>query len=418
MRKRRMAVVAGLALFAVIAVAGTVVADPGGWFSANDNAWPYNNPGNSPVLAAVGDISCQPGAKVENEKKTDTCDQGSGSTVRDAAQNATAEQVEGMKPALVAVLGDEQYQNGYYSDFEGSYDKYWGAFKFLQRPAPGNHEFYDNHGQAGVRGIGYFDYFNGIRHNASGSEIDQPVTNVDGSTVTQPLSGTPVTQPAPQANGQAGEYGSTGNGWYSYNLGGWHLISLNIECADEPGGCSTTGSWFKSETQWLASDLDQDHARCTLAYWHQPTFSSTSGLTQGQTWKTDSAEGETADAWWQLLYQHHATLILNGHDHVYSRFAPLDPSGNPDPKTGIREFIVGTGGESLDTVDPSTPNLEKWSDQYYGVMKLTLNPDSYAWDYESAMLSPSAPTGTPATYSDTGSAQCNPGAEAGTNNSQ
>ena len=73
-----------------------------------------------------------------------------------------------MKPALVAVLGDEQYQNGYYSDFENSFDKYWGAFKFLQRPAPGNHEFYDNHGQTGVRGLGYFDYYNGLQHNADG----------------------------------------------------------------------------------------------------------------------------------------------------------------------------------------------------------------------------------------------------------
>ena len=86
-----------------------------------------------------------------------------------------------------------------------------------------------------------------------------------------------VSQPAPQQNGQAGEFGQTGNGWYSYNLGNWHLISLNIECADEPGGCSPTGSWFESETKWLAQDLNEDHSRCTLAYWHQPTFSSTSG---------------------------------------------------------------------------------------------------------------------------------------------
>src|SRR5581483_12290510 len=110
---------------------------------------------------------------------------------------ATAEQVESMHPALVAILGDEQYQNGYYSDFENSYDKYWGAFKFLERPAPGNHEFYDNHGQTGVRGLGYFDYFNGIQHSATGSEVDQTVTN--------PTTGHVVTQPAPQREGQAGD---------------------------------------------------------------------------------------------------------------------------------------------------------------------------------------------------------------------
>ena len=391
---RRMMLVAGITIVAVMAGAGTVLADPGGWFGNNDNAWPYSSPGASPVLAAVGDISCQPGTPQETEKPTDTCDQGSGSTARDAAQNATAQQVEAINPSLVAVLGDEQYQNGYYSDFENSFDKYWGAFKFLERPSPGNHEFYDNHGQTGVRGLGYFDYYNGLAHKADGSEVDTTVTN--------PTTGHVVTQPTPQPAGQAGQFGSTGNGWYSYNLGDWHLISLNVECADEPGGCSPTGSWFASETKWLAQDLNDNRARCTLAYWHQPTFSSTASP-----FTSDSAEGQTADAWWKLLYAHHATLILNGHDHVYSRFAPMDPSGNYDPHNGIREFIVGTGGESLDTVLPSTPHLQAWADQYYGVMKLKLKPDGYRWDYESAMESPTAPAGTPATYSDTGSGACN-----------
>ena len=395
---RRMTLALATAIVALIAGTGTVLADVGGWFSSSDNDWPYNQTGYAPVLATVGDISCQPGTPQGTEKPTDVCDQGSGSTVRDAAQNATAEQVEAMKPALVAVLGDEQYQNGYYSDFENSYDKYWGAFKFLERPAPGNHEFYDNHGQAGVRGIGYFDYFNGIQHNADGSEIDE--------TVTDPNTGKPLaTQPEPQPQGQAGDYGQTGNGWYSYNLGAWHLISLNIECADEPGGCSTTGSWFSSETKWLARDLGQDHARCTLAYWHQPTFSSTASV-----FNQDSMEGETADAWWQLLYAHHATLILNGHDHVYTRFAPMDPAGKADARHGIREFIVGTGGESLDTLNPSAPNVQASADQYYGVMKLVLSPDGYYWDYHSAMESPTAPAGTPASYRDSGFGRCNGGA--------
>jgi hypothetical protein len=221
-----MALVTGITMIALIAGAGTVLANPGGLLS-NGNAWPYSPQGPDPVLAAVGDISCQPGTPQEKEKSTDVCDQGVGSTVRDAAQTATADQVEAMQPALVAVLGDEQYQNGYYSDFENSFDKYWGAFKFLQRPAPGNHEFYDNHGQTGVRGLGYFDYYNGLTHTATGAEVDQTVTN--------PTTGFVVTQPTPQPAGQAGQFGSTGNGWYSYDLGAWHLISLNIECADEPG---------------------------------------------------------------------------------------------------------------------------------------------------------------------------------------
>ena len=203
---RRIGITVAVTVAALCALAGTGMAD-GWWFSSNDNPWPYAATSPSPVLATVGDISCQPGAPAESEKPTDTCDQGSGSTVRDEAQNATAEQVEAMKPNLVAVLGDEQYQNGYYSDFENSFDKYWGAFKFLQRPSPGNHEFYDNHGQTGMRGLGYFDYYNGVQHSSSGSEVDDTVTN--------PATGHVVTQPAPQPEGQAGSFGQSGDGWYS-----------------------------------------------------------------------------------------------------------------------------------------------------------------------------------------------------------
>ena len=222
--------------------------------------------------------------------------------------------------------------------------------------------------------------------------------------MTNPKTGVVVSQPVPEPQGQAGEFGQTGNGWYSYNLGDWHLISLNVECADQPGGCSPTGSWFASETRWLAQDLSENHASCTLAYWHQPTFSSAASP-----FTSDSAEGQAADAWWKLLYAHHADLVLNGHDHVYSRFAPMDPAGNPDPRNGIREFVIGTGGEALDTVLPSTPNLQAWSDQYFGTMKLVLHPHGYSWDYESALENPAAPAGTPSSYSDTGNGQCHGG---------
>jgi hypothetical protein len=121
-----MGAVAVVAIVVLIAGAGTVLANAGEWFGSGDNNWLYSPTGLRAGSATVGDISCQPGSPQEAEKPTDTCDQGSGSTVRDAAQNATAEQVESMKPSLVAILGDEQYQNGYCSDFENSYDKYWG----------------------------------------------------------------------------------------------------------------------------------------------------------------------------------------------------------------------------------------------------------------------------------------------------
>ena len=123
-------------------------------------------------------------------------------------------------------------------------------------------------------------------------------------------------------------------------------LSRSISSARaQPGGCSNTGSWFAAELAWLKNDLEENHSACTAAYWHQPTFSATNSITQ---------EGMTAQAFWQLLYEYRADLVLNGHDHLYARYRPLDPYGNSDPRRGIREFIVGTGGETLDPVVATT----------------------------------------------------------------
>jgi hypothetical protein len=147
------------------------------------------------------------------------------------------------------ILGDEQYQVGKLSDFEQSYEQTWGGLKMLQRPAPGNHEYYaytkkgDN--EPAQNGNGYSSYFNG--HDAAGT---------------------------PNAEGQTGADTGTNQGWYSYDLGHWHVISLNIECESAPfhNDCSTTdGGLLTTETDWLAQDLRHDHSPCTLAYWHQPT---------------------------------------------------------------------------------------------------------------------------------------------------
>jgi len=392
-----------------------------GWSSGNwvpnDNQWPYNKLQGPPVLAVVGDVACQPGEEESGEKKGENCD---GDTAQNllASQAATAQQIENMKPALVALVGDEQYQVAQYSDFENSYETTYGAFKLITRPAPGNHEFYTEHGAVGVAGYGYFSYFNGVQHNTDGTMMTATIAG-------NPDTGGTFTQPVPYSDGQAGHFeqagglgtNSTGgpvgvgDGWYSYDLGAWHLISLNIECETQPGGCSNSGVWFAAELEWLKKDLAANHSACTLAYWHQPVFSATNSIAV--------PEGPTAVAFWQQLYQYGADLVLNGHDHLYARYRPLDPSGNYDPRKGIREFIVGTGGETLDPVvttdttaaDPTgnpnfnAENLEAGTGEFWGVMGLTLYQNGYAWDFESALKDPAQTTG-PATYSDKGSGTC------------
>ncbi|MCU4186602.1 metallophosphoesterase [Acidiferrimicrobium sp. IK] len=399
-----------------------------------DNAWPYAAAPGSPVLAAVGDISCQPDANSagqpgEAAKPGDTCTQANqaDAMLRNQAQAATADQVESMKPDLVAILGDEQYQVGTLADFEGSYDQTYGAFKFLQRPSPGNHEFYSTHGQNGEDGIGYFDYFNGYQLDPA---TGQPKTEL----VPLSTSSAPRYEPVPRPSGQAGQ---SGQGWYSYDLGSWHIISLNAECSIGDNAATTScahpPAWYQQETQWLAQDLSTDHASCTLAYWHQPTFSASNAPASATVPGPGSGEGTAADAWWQLLSAHGADLVLNGHEHLYARFAPMNAAGHAD-KHGIREFIVGTGGEGLDPLHTTAsgqvavPNLQSAQgsgDAFqngtttsgypgaFGAMKLTLGRDGYSWDYASAP----APTvnGAPAwaSFSDTGSASCHGPAHGG-----
>jgi hypothetical protein len=428
--------------------------------NSNDNTWPYATTGQSPVLAVVGDIACQPGeAEPTGEAGHELCVNPKApytSTSLWQSQEATANLIETIKPDAVALLGDLQYQVGQYSDFENSFDLTYGAFKFLLRPSPGNHEFYDEHSETGVAGYGYFAYFNGFQVNTSGNNIGTPITTTLGDPCPPALAAAcnfpgltiPNPQPVPRADGQAGHFeesggiGSTvppggpvgvGDGWYSYNLGSWHLISLNIECSTQPGGCTNSGTWFAAELAWLKNDLAANHSACTAAYWHQPTFSATNGITQ---------EGVTALAFWQLLYEYGADLVLNGHDHLYAHYRPLDPSGNSDPRNGIREFIVGSGGETLDPVVTTTVtaaqaaatatsanpltetnledptgnpnfnalNLEAGSTgNYWGVMALTLGPIGYKWNFQSALEAPVAPAGSPAAFNDTGFGFCHGG---------
>ena len=402
----------------------------------NDNTWPYATTHKLPVLAVVGDIACEPDQDfASGEAAHETCGTPKApytSTSLWQSQEATANEIEAMQPDLVAIVGDLQYQVGQYQDFQQSFDLTYGAFKFLHRPAPGNHEFYDEHSQTGVAGYGYFSYYNGFQIDANGNPITTTVPDPCPSTLSAACGSgatTPNPQPIPRADGQAGHFelganagangSGVGDGWYSYNLGTWHLISLNIECSTQPGGCDPNGAWFGAELGWLQNDLAKNQSACTLAYWHQPTFSATNGITP---------EGIAAQDFWQLLYQYGADVVLNGHDHLYAHYRPLDPNGNYDPKRGIREFIVGTGVETLDPVvtatvasgsgetnmeDPSgnpefnALNLEAGSTgNFWGVMALTLGPDGYKWYFQSALQAPVAPAGTPSPFIDQGVGTC------------
>lgn len=174
--------------------------------------------------------------------------------------------------------------------------------------------------------------------------------------------------------------GPVGTGWYAYDLGGWRIYALNSNCFVV--GCDV-GS---EQEQWLRADLATNPRACVLAYWHHPRFSS------GQ----HGNDAEVAPLW-EALYAAGAELIINGHDHDYERFAPQAPGGTADPSTGIRQFVVGTGGASLRSFSTIRANSEVRNSATFGVLKLTLSSGSYTWQF--------VPAGS-GTFRDSGNGTC------------
>jgi acid phosphatase type 7 len=259
--------------------------------------------GNVTIVAA-GDIACGP---------TDV-PEARGLSCR---QMATSDLVLRLHPTAVLPLGDDQYPVGRDKSYGLYYGPSWGRFKAISHPVPGNHEYLSSDAN------GYYDYFGAAA-------------------------------------------GAPSRGYYSFNLGAWHLIALNGNCSFI-GGCST-GS---PEERWLAADLRKHPSTCTLAYWHQPRFSS------GQ-----HGDEPTYGAFWRDLFAAHADIVLNGHDHDYERFAPQDPFGHASP-SGLREFVIGTGGKNHYGFKDIQPNSVARNDTAFGVLLLTLRPRSYSWRFVS-----------------------------------
>ena len=269
-----------------------------------------------PVIAAAGDIACDPGFTYFKN--------GLGTASR-CRQKYTSDLLVNAGLAAVLPLGDIQYDCGSASEFARSYNLSWGRVKAITRPAIGNHEYHTTGGtgcSTSANGSGYFGYF--------GAAAGEP-----------------------------------GKGYYSYDIGAWHLVAVNSNCSFVSCGSSS------AQVQWLRGDLAAHPAGCTLAYWHHPRF--TSG--------TNSPGSSSVTPLYQALYDHGADVVLVGHDHHYERFAPQSPSGRHDPARGIRQFLVGTGGRGFHPINAPRPNSEVRNNVTFGVLKLTLRPASYDWQF-------------------------------------
>ncbi len=216
---------------------------------------------------------------------------------------------------VVATLGDNAQIRGTHEEFANCYHPSWGRVRERTRPAPGNHD-YDTPGAAG-----YYWYFGAAA-------------------------------------------GDPSKGYYSYDLGPWHVISLNSNCdivVCYPGS---------PQEQWLRDDLRANATRCTLAYWHHARFSS--GRRTQILW---------TEPFWKALYENGADVVLGGHDHIYERFAPQTPIGDPNGAHGIRQFTAGTGGHSHSGLPTRLATSEVANNDTFGVLKLTLKQDGYDWAF-------------------------------------
>jgi hypothetical protein len=296
--------------------------------SAGRFAVARQNPGV--VIAAAGDVACSPA-------DTDFADgNGTGTRCMQGATGQLLATISGLKGVLS--LGDQQYPCGEEAKFEAAYAPAWGSIKSIEHPVPGNHEYGDAPGCVRSHGAGYYAYY--------GARAGNPA-----------------------------------RGYYSYDLGDWHFIALNSNCW-AVGGCQK-GS---KQESWLHSDLSRHRAVCTLAYWHEPRFSS-----------GDVGDNSAFEAFWDDLSAYEADVVLNGHAHVYERFAPQTPLGHADPVAGVREFVVGTGGEEHHGLSARKPNSQVLNADTFGILKMTLSPTGYSWQF--------LPIAGQA-FTDSGSGQC------------
>lgn len=248
------------------------------------------------------------------------------SQTADAATAALLENIAG----TVYTLGDNAYSDGTASQYQDCYDPTWGRQKSRTRPVPGNHDYHTSGAS------GYFGYF-----------------------------------------GFAA--GDPSKGYYSYDLGAWHILALNSEVSMAAGSAQET---------WVRADLAAHPTQCALAYWHQPRFSS----------GTNHGSNAIFQPMWQALYDVGVDVVLAGHEHNYERFRPQTPAGVADDAHGIREFVVGTGGEGHYPLNnPRIANSEASDGNTFGVLKLTLSATSYAWQFVPV---------AGASFTDSGSAAC------------
>ncbi len=290
-------------------------------FSADD----VDSPAQQPAAASQGSVA--PSVTLLAAGDIASCDNN--------GDENSAEVLRANPGVPILALGDLAYPDGTTENFRDCFGPSWGQFKSRIRPIPGNHEYYSTNAAP------YYAYFG----SAAG-----PSTN------------------------------AASRGYYSFDLGEWHIVALNSE--QDFGADGAQMRWFKA-------DLAANQNQCVLAFWHKPRFTASEEY-------SDILE---VDAFWRFAAASGVDIVLNGHDHGYQRFTPMNADGQPSPG-GLREFVVGTGGRDAHDLYPHPRREAGFSETGFGgVLQLTLSAAGYAWEFLPI---------AGATFADSGSARCSP----------
>jgi hypothetical protein len=304
--------------------AGTSTSTDGAYFSSRESG------ANAPQLVITTGTTPSPSPSTSSAPPSgDPVFVGAGDIATSGSGDSTTAALLDGIAGTVFTTGDNVYDNGTAAEFASYYEPTWGRHKARTRPSPGNHDY----NTAGA--TGYYNYFGAIA-------------------------------------------GPSGRGYYSYDLGNWHIVSLNSNVAMSAGS---------AQEQWLRADLAASTRPCTLAYWHHPLF--TSGA--------NHAPSTSTRPLYQALYDFNADVAVWGHNHQYERFAPQNPTGGLDNTRGLRSFVAGMGGASHYSFGTIQPNSQARNSDTYGVLKFTLHANSYDWQFV-----PEAGR----TYADSGTGTC------------
>ena len=255
----------------------------------------------APLVAAMGDIACAAAVVPASTR---------------CQQAAVAAAVRRAGPSSLWLLGDIQYGNGALSDFQGSFAASWGSMRKLMRPIPGNHEYYT------PGAAGYFDFF-------------------------------------------AAAAGPARRGYYSFDVGRWHVVALNSNC--DIVGCGEESA----QARWLRADLASHPRQCTAALWHHPRYSS--GANHG--------DDPVTRPLWRILARSRAELVLSGHEHDFEVFKRQDSISRADPARGLQQFVVGTGGVGAYDFARPRPNSFVRKSGAFGFLALRLHPERFTWRF-------------------------------------